>query len=623
MLQSLHEHIKGWIAGIIIGAVSLSFVLWGVQYYLQRGEAGGGAVAKVGGKKITENELNITYQRAQRQFAEQHGVPPTPVQNAQLKQAALQNLILNNVLLSSAEDAGFRISRNQVNQFIMSIPSFQENRRFSPQRYRQLLYANGVTPKQFAAQTSNLLVVNQVQSGIQSSAFVLPSEAKSGYDLLYQKRAFGYFVVPSANYLKTVKVTPEIIANYYQDHKRMFEIPEQVSIAYIVISPKQIAKTIKITDAEIKQYYQNNLDNYRTAQRWKIQRIFMSIPNAATPQQVVIARQKAQQLTARMKNGANFQVVFKEQEGITQTVTSSEISPQMSQVLSLLKPGQVSQPFKTSKGMNIVRLVSTVPAKTKPFDKVKDQIKKVVIQQKANAILTKQSDQLSDISYTNPTTLAPAAEDLNAKIETSPLFTQKGTKNGIASHPNIVAAAFSDEVLQDGNNSNAIELKDGSIVVLRVKRHLPSRIQRLKEVSTHIKQQVTQQLAEAKAALVASNVETALNQGKSVSSIVNQYHLVWHAKPAITRDNKNIPHSILSAAFRLPLKQGYSAGIAVLKNGDSAVIKVISVANANYDKASQEKQQQAVTDMTKYLGTLDYKVYVNSARKKAKVKIIK
>jgi len=623
MLQSLHEHIKGWIAGVIIGVISLSFVLWGIQYYLQRGEAGGSTIAKVGGKKITEKELNIIYQRAQRQFAEEHGVPPTPAQNEQLKQAALQHLILNNVLLLSAEDAGFRVPRNQVNQFIMSIPGFQQNGQFSPQRYQQLLYANSLTPKQFAVQTTNLLVVNQVEAGIEGSAFALPSEAKNSYDLLHQKRAFGYFLVPSASYVKTVKVTPEGIAKYYENHKDTFETPEQVSIAYILLSPKQIAKTIKVTDAEIKQYYENNLDNYRTPQRWTIQRIFLSIPNGVTPQQIRIAQQKAQQLAARMKKGVSFQALFKEQEGITQRVSAAEISPQMSQVLSLLKPGQVSRPFKTSKGMNIVRLVSTAPAKTKPFNKVKSQIKKVVIQKKTNTILTKQSDELSDISYTNPTALAPVAEQLNLKMETSPLFSRKGAKSGIASHPNIVATAYSDDVLQDGNNSNPVELKDGSIVVLRIKQHLPSRVQTLKEVSAQIKQQVKQQLAEAKAALVASNVESDLNQGKNASSVANHYHLIWHKKAAITRNNKNIPPSILSTAFGLSLQQGHSAGVAVLKNGDSAVVKVFSIDNADFDKVSQQEQEKAIDDITKHFGALDYQVYVDSAHKRAKIKIVK
>lgn len=622
MLQSLHEHIKGWIAGIIIGAVSLSFVLWGVQYYLQQGQAGGGTVAKVDGEKITENELTLSYQRAQRQFTEHTGTPPTSSQSKQLKQLVLQNLILNNVLLLSAKDAGFLVSSNQVNEFIMSIPSFSENGQFSPQRYQQLLYANSLTPNQFAKQTSNLLVVNQVEAGIEDSAFVLPQEAKAGYDLLHQKRDFGYFVVPSSKYKDTVKVTADAIANYYQQHKSAFKTPEKVSIAYIRLSPTDIAKRVKVTDADVKQYYQNNLDNYRIPQRWTIQRIFLSIPSDVTPQQVSIAQQKAQQLSERIKKGTSFQALFKEQEGITQTVSQTEVSSQMSQVLSLMQPGQVSQPFRTPKGMNIVRLVSTVPAKTKPFNAVKAQIEKVLVQQKTNTILNKENDQLSNITYTNPTTLAPAAQALNVKLQTSTPFTRQGEKSGIISHPNVVAAAFSDDVLQDGNNSNPIELKDGSIVVLRVRQHLPSRIPPLKEVSAQIKQQMTQQLAEAKAALVAGDIQTALNDGKSASAIANQSHLIWQAKTAVMRNDKAISPTILSTAFGLSMQMGRSAGTAVLENGDSVVIQIHSINNANFDKASSKQQQQLIDDMTKHMGELDYQTYVKSAHDDAKIKII-
>ena len=98
MLQKLHEGIKGWVAGAIIAIISLVFVLWGVEYYLQPGNAGGNTIAKVDGRKITEKELNLTFQQLQRQYTVQKGGLLTSQQNAELKQLALQQLISTNVL---------------------------------------------------------------------------------------------------------------------------------------------------------------------------------------------------------------------------------------------------------------------------------------------------------------------------------------------------------------------------------------------------------------------------------------------------------------------------------------------------------------------------------------------
>ncbi len=66
MLQNIHERVKGWIAGLILAVVSLSFVLWGVQYYLQSEGGKNKTVAKVNGEKISENELNVVFQRLQK-----------------------------------------------------------------------------------------------------------------------------------------------------------------------------------------------------------------------------------------------------------------------------------------------------------------------------------------------------------------------------------------------------------------------------------------------------------------------------------------------------------------------------------------------------------------------------
>ena len=60
-------------------------------------------------------------------------------------------------------------------------------------------------------------------------------------------------------------------------------------------------------------------------------------------------------------------------------------------------------------------------------------------------------------------------DNLNLKIQTTPLFTRNGTKEEITANPNIIAAAFSNDVLKDGNNSDVIELKNGNLVIPRIR----------------------------------------------------------------------------------------------------------------------------------------------------------
>lgn len=74
---------------------------------------------------------------------------------------------------------GFNISPAEINQIITVLPAFQENGKFSPQRFQQFLYENSLTSAQFVAQLLQVFLIQQVEKGITGSAFVLPNEIKT------------------------------------------------------------------------------------------------------------------------------------------------------------------------------------------------------------------------------------------------------------------------------------------------------------------------------------------------------------------------------------------------------------------------------------------------------------
>jgi peptidyl-prolyl cis-trans isomerase D len=521
MLQKLHEKIKGWVAGVIIAAVSATFVLWGVQYYLQSA-ATDSVVAKINGEKITLKQFTTNFQQLQHQYMMKTGHVLSDAQNQELKQYALQNLILNSVLLQTAEHAGFKVGADQVNALITSMPEFQENGHFSPLRYQQLLYANSLTPYAFMTQLSNEITMHQIESGIQNTAFVLPNEVQQDYALTHQQRDFGYVIVPQTHFTQAVKITNQMLTAYYQQHHEEFKSPEKVSIEYVELSPQTIGAHVNVSDAEIKQYYQDNLANYRA--------------------------QKKNSLAAAAAD-----------------------------------------------------------------------IKKALLQQKINAILTKDSDRLSDIAYTNPTTLKPAADALHLQLQTSPLFSQQGGASGIITDPKIIAVAFSDDVLAQGNNSDPIELKDGSLVILRVKEHQPSRILSQAEMAPHIQQILQQQMAQAQAALAADKIANAINK-QMPTKVVAPYQLSWQQFTNVSRDSKLIPQPIIAAAFSLTKNNAVTT--IALTNGDSAVIQLHAI-KATDSKQQAAKNLQAIQQkLSSDSGQMEYQLYVRSAHDHAKVKVM-
>src|SRR3990167_1552973 len=210
MLQKLHEKTKGWVALVIVGLLSVVFVLWGVEYYMNGTSAGGPVLAEVGNKKITESELAPIARQLQQQVSASGTKLTDPVLQ-QIKAIALQNVIAEIALSQAAIRSGFSVSLTDIQRFVAELPAFQENGQFSSQRLSQYLYANSLTQQQFIAQLKNSLLIDQVMNGVQASTFILPSELAYFYNLFYQQRSFQYITISEQSFHNKVTVTPELM----------------------------------------------------------------------------------------------------------------------------------------------------------------------------------------------------------------------------------------------------------------------------------------------------------------------------------------------------------------------------------------------------------------------------
>ncbi len=517
MLQKLHENIKGWIASVVIGLLCFTFVLWGVQYYVNNDGVQGKVLAKVGNIRITEAQVAKFSRQLQRQVT-QRGDVLNEQFSQQLRQVALRNLIAQAALSSAAQRSGFAVTEQQVQKVVESTPAFQQDGDFSAQKFQQFLYNAQLSQSQFLEKFQKELLISQAQMGVEATNFVLPFELSAYYYLTHQQRSFSYLVVPVKKFSKKVTVTQAEIKTYYDNNKEQFRTPEKLSIEYIALSPDQLAKTVAIDTSAAKQYYETHQDSYRENKSLK------------------------------------------------------------------------------------------------PFNTVKKEIIAYLRQQKVQQKMAAMSDDLTDLSFTNPDSLGPAAKALGVNLHQSTFFDRTGTKTGIASHAAVVMAAFSDSVLHQGNNSDPIVLKDGQVIVLRVKSNQPSEIPALSSVQKQVREHLMKQTQEAKASLLASQLETQLISGTSPKKVAQKNHLQWVTKNNVQRDDKKIPEAILSAAFDLLLQKPNSITTVALANGDTAVLRLRKITHLHFDKASEEKQQEFQEKMQRLLGDISYGLYVNAVK---------
>ena len=254
--------------------------------------------------------------------------------------------------------------------------------------------------------------------------------------------------------------------------------------------------------------------------------------------------------------------------------------------------------------------------KGQSFEKVRTKIMTLLQHQRVNDIFTNQTNQLSDLTYTNPSSLTAAAKAMNLTLQTSPLLTKSGEKTGIFADTRVLSAVFSDSVLQSGNNSSVISLQDGSQMVLRVAKKIPSAFMPLSTVHDHIKKLLVNQQATAQAGVLAYQLQTQITQGANPATVAKKNNFVWHAVPLMQASQKSaVPTAVITGAFSAP--KGVQT-VSVNQN-DYAVIDVTQVKNADPSKMSPDTAKKMRAQLAIVWGQLLQHVFVNSVMKNSTI----
>ncbi|MBI5448583.1 MAG: SurA N-terminal domain-containing protein [Gammaproteobacteria bacterium] len=633
MLQSIREKSQGWLAWLIVTLVCSTLVGLGIRNYLQGNSAH--MAAKVNGHEITQEQLNMAYEQLRQQYQMQMGtdLASNPQADAQLKNKALNQIIISTLLSNAALKQGFRVTNTAVQTSLAKMLMFQVNGQFSKDRFHEILNATLFTEASFLAALKKDLLINQVQSGYITSGFALPNEVNEMIRLIGQKRDIAYFVIPKEGFTKTLYIPEADAQAYYQQNQTQFAVPEQVSIDYLELSSSDIAKNLHFSTSELQQFYAENKEGFTKPARWKIAGILVHLPNQATAQQISEVQTKINTLSQRLQSGENFAKLAEQfsedstsaqQGGLIGWVTRGNISPELEQTITTLKPNETSSPVKTKDGFSIVKLIASEPEQLQPFNQIKDQVAKMMAQQKAQKIFSEQADKLTNLTYANPNTLEIAAKELDLPLQHTGAFGPQGAKEGIAANPKIISAAFSPDVLLRGNNSALIEVNPDTYIVLHINHHQPASIKPYSLAREDIFLTLKTQASEHSAAQQGHNFIEQIRSGKNPKELAGQQHLVWAEKNDAGRFDTKFNSMILSTAFHLPRPENdrpTASGIT-LPSGDYAVIIVNHVRDGGDNTAtgnSKEERRIFQEQLENSFGELDYQFYVLGLENKAKV----
>ena len=615
MLDAIRKHTNGWMAKLILALITVPFALFGIDSYLN--QAGRDvAVAKVNGDKISIQEYSNAIENVRNRMQADGKVDAALLDSPQLKQSVLDGLITRRLVNAEIRKANFKISDEQLSQHILGMPEFQENGKFSEDIYQKTLAQNKLTATKFENDRRSELLTQQARDGLAALVSVPKGVAEQTLQYAYQQREVSAAEIKTAQFISQVKVTPEQVKAYYELHKDKFVVPEQVKLEFAMLSAASFVAQMKVDDKEIKDFYDANSAKFQGDEQRHASHILIS--RGTTDKDKAAAKAKAEDVLAQLrKSPKSFEALAMKYSqdpsgakgGDLGTFGRGAMVKPFEAAVFGMKVGQISDLVESEFGYHIIRL-DGISGQNTSFDSLKLQIKGDLSWQKAQAKYAELADDFSNTVYEQSGSLKPAADKFNLQLQTSGwLSRDDGAK--FFKNEKLMNSVFSEAVLKDKRNTEAIEVSPNNMMSARVVDYKASAPRTFDEVKGGIEAVLKLEQAVKVAADKGAASLAKLKAGDAGKD------LEWIAPVTVDRKNaQGLTDVVMNQVFKIDASK--LPAYAGFVNGKTSytIVKILSVANALKD---DEAKKTAEADLQAAMAAEYVSAYGQSLKAKSDV----
>lgn len=595
MLQNIRDNSQGWIAKTIIGLIVALMALTGVDAIFTSTSNSQNA-AEVNGEEISTVELTQAVEMQRRQLLQQLGkdFDASLLDEKLLREAALNGLVERTLLLGSAKDANFSFSAQALDQLILKTPEFLVDGQFSAERFDQVIRQLGYNRLQFRQMLEQEMLIGQLRAGLANSGFVTDAQVQAFARLEKQTRDFATLTLQAD--LDAVVLSEDDIKAYYDAQASEFMSPEQVILEYVELKKEAFFDQVEVSQEELQSAYQNEIANL--AEQRRAAHILVEVSDKLNDEQ---AKAKLAEVQKRLQQGEDFAVLAKEfsddsgsagEGGDLGFAGPGVYDPAFEEALYALAENAVSAPVRSEFGWHLIKLLGVQAPEVPSFASLEEKLQRDLKARQVEQRFVEVAKDLEDAAF-EASDLAQPAQELGLEVKVTEAFGRQGGE-GLAANRQVVQAAFSDEVLEDGSNSSVIELDPNTVVVVRVKEHKKPEQLALEQVAESIRAQLTKVRASEAVKAKGEELLAALRSGKTPIEQADSAN-TWQVVEAATRSQEGVDPAVLQALFRMPKPAGSdkpSFATVSLANGDLVVLRLNGV--------SQPEQALSAEEMAMY-----------------------
>ena len=633
MLQAIREKAQGWIAWAIVILITIPFALWGIQEYLGVGSEP--EVAVVEGEKITQRMLDQRTRDFRENMRLQLGSAYRAdlFEDSVLKQRVLDGMVEEVVLSKSADDWNLRTSDLQARGFISSIPAFQQDGRFDQQAYETAVRNRGMSRAGFEQNVRQDMVLGQLRSGVRDTVFVTEADLAMRVRLNNEKRTVNYARVPAKQFRDQIEFSEDDLNNYYQANLDRYRTPEQVRLEYVLLDSVTLGGLVEVDQEALEQYFEDHRTEFVAPEERAMRHILFAVSSGASDEEVQTVKDKATGILTQVRAGGDFADLARENSddpgsagngGDLGWVEPGVMVPVFEQAAFALGKDQVSELVRTDFGFHIIQVTDIRGGSDAGFAELRDQVETAYRKFEAENLYFDYAERLAESAYESPDSLTPAAEMLALEIQTTDWITRDAVLQGSLGSPRVINAAFSDDVLVEGNNSELVEVGQQQALVMRIAEHRPAGVKPFADNLELIGQDYRDDKASSAAADAGAKTITRLVAGDgTLAQIASDNGWPLEQPGDVARQQSAVPAEVLAKAFSLkPPKQGEAQYTGVVSaEGDYMLIEVSSVIGGELGSLPDTERQALAEQAASEVANAQLRYFTDSLRDRATIEL--
>jgi peptidyl-prolyl cis-trans isomerase D len=505
--------------------VILAFIVLYIPAFEGESAGPGQTLAVVGGEPVSVGEFQRAY-RSQLQFYERlyqgRAMDPALLRRLGLEEQVFQGLVEERLVVLEARRLGLQVPDGAVARMLATAPEFQEDGRFmGAGEIRRRLELQGATVAEFEESLRRRMLRDQLEALVTEAAGVSTAEAEREFRRRNEQLKAEYVLVDKAAFLAEATATDDEVKARFQARREAYRIPEKRVASYLYVDGAALRAGVTATDADLEAYFQEHADEFKEEEQACASHVLVKVKSDAAAKEGhddAEARRIASALLEELRAGADFAALARKSSedpgsasngGDLGCFPRGKMVPQFDEAAFALEAGATSDLVKSPFGYHIIRLASRREEQVPALGQVKERIRPLVVNQKAEALAAQKTEAIA-LSLARGRSLEEAGKEHGFAVQRSAPLARGEVKEPLAS-ASLMARLF--ELKPGAVEKEGFAVSRGAVFVALAEVQ-PSRLPELAEVQDKVKAELVEEKALARAEALAAEVrQGALQAG--------------------------------------------------------------------------------------------------------------